>query len=183
MRALTQVIARVLTFRAGGEVMPHAPRLLLVLLCAALAMEVMFALLFSETPINPFWILVRISVGQGLLWLLLQGARKRERFVQTSIALTISTLIYSIVIIPLMLPLLPYLPLLKSSPEKVPAFAAGFVFLAFPITIWFMVLRASIFRGATEYRWVISFLVSMALPFTEAVITISLMKMFGIEGA
>jgi hypothetical protein len=177
MRAMMQVIARLLTFRAGGEEMPHLPRLLVVLLVATLALDAALSMALDDSGSSPLWIALRIAIGQGLLWLLLQGAGKAARFVQTSIALTLVAFVFSLISAPLLLVLWP----VPQDPKQVTALQALLMLTLMPMMIWLMCLRASILRGATDFRWLTAFVIALALLVAEASITLSLMKMFASE--
>ena len=174
MRALTQACWRLLTFRAGGDDMPHSPRLLAVLLAATLALDIALASVLEDNGTSPLWILVRMGIALGLLFLLLQGAGKAARFVQTAIALTLATLTFSIFSAPLLLVLWP----LPQDQKQISAVQALLMLLLMPVFFWLLWVRTWILRGATEYRWPMAFLVSLALLVAEATLTLSLMKMF-----
>lgn len=153
--------------------MPHAPRLLVMLLLATLALDVALSAVLQETGNSPVWIALRIVIGQGLLLLLLQGARKKERFVQTSIALTLVALVFSAASAPLIIAIWP----IPEDPQQLTGLQAAMMLLLMPIMLWLLGVRAWILRGALEYRWLSAFVISLALLVAEASLTLALMKM------
>lgn len=174
MLALIQACFRILSFRAGGEIMPHSPPLLGALLVATFALDAVLSLNLPGIETSPLWIMVRMAISLGLLWWLLKGAGKSARYLQTAMALTLTTLAFAIITAPILLTIWP----IPKEPEQLTAIQALLMLLLMPLTFWLMCVRAWIFHGATEYRWFISFLASIALLVAEATLTAFLMKVF-----
>jgi hypothetical protein len=187
MQALMRAIGQLMTFRIGGESMPHSPRLLLVLLFAMLAVDALLASLIQDNLNTPLAIALRLAIGQALLLLFLHGNRRHERFVQTSIALTLVTLVVTIVTSPLVLQLAPLLkemvqlskasdPAARAQLQMTPVQSMIVLTLA-PLMVWLLLLRAAILRGAVDCRWPMALLMSVALLIAEAVLTTSLLDL------
>lgn len=174
MMALIRACIRILTFRAGGEAMPYSQPLLGALLLVTFALDAVLSLNLPGIETSPLWILVRMGIALGLLWLLMQGAGKAERFVQTATALTLSTLAFAIVTAPILLAIWP----IPKDPGQMTALQALFMLVLMPLTFWLLCVRAWIFHGATEYRWLLAFLASIALLVAEATLTAFLIKAF-----
>lgn len=180
MRELMRAWWQLLTFRVGGEGLPHAPRLLAVLLGLSLALHfavdpVLAALVQNRKEQSVLGLVVNIALGLAMLWMVLNGARKRERFVQTAMAATLSSLAFTVVFMVL---------LVLSWPPPAPDQAtqvyplkliAGLAFL--PLLIWLLCQRAWILQGATGYRWPLAWMIAMALLIAESTIPVSLMEM------
>ena len=187
MQALMRAIGQLMTFRIGGESMPHSPRLLVVLLFAMLVVDASLTALIQDDAGSPFAIALRLAIGQALLFLFLHGNRRHERFVQTSIALTLVTLVVTVVTSPLVLQLAPLLKeMVEVSKASDPAARAQLqvtplqsmiAFTLVPVALWMLFLRASILRGAVEYRWPAALVMSLALLIAETVVTTSLLNL------
>ncbi len=159
--------------------MPHAPLLLGAVVAANVLLEDRFEAalvgLIPDRPAMPlFWLVVHALIELGVLALLLRGANKSARFVQTAIALAVASLVFSLVAGSLFFALLP----LPQKPEGMTAAQAMLMLLTLPLLLWFAAIRTWILHGATEYRWRIALLVALALPIAEGTITVTLMRMF-----
>jgi hypothetical protein len=174
MLALIQSCARLLTFRAGGENMPHSPPLLAVLMALALALDLAVTGRLPDMESSPLLKILNLGVGLGLLFLLLQGAGKAERFLQTAIALALSTLPFQLALSPVILVLWP----VREHPEQLTALQAALTLITMPLFLWWLAVRMWILRGATEYRWLSVIILAMALFVAEITITAFLAKAF-----
>jgi hypothetical protein len=174
MLALIRSCARLLSFRAGGEHMPHSPTLLAMLLAVALVLDIAVTGRLPDVEASPVLKLLNLGVGLGLLFLLLQGAAKAERFVQTATALALSTLPFQLVLSPMILVLWP----VRENPEQLTPLQAMVTLMMLPLFLWWLAVRIWILRGATEYRWLSVIILSMAMFVAEITITAFLAKAF-----
>jgi hypothetical protein len=83
-------------FRRGPEDIPYAPRLLSALLAACVAMQIGFNLNAGVKPGVAASIAIGSLAGLGMVWVLLRGREKSERFVQTATALTAVYLVFEL---------------------------------------------------------------------------------------
>lgn len=174
MKSFFEIWLRLLSFRAGGADMPYAPRLLMLLMAITFALDAALAQVIAiDAESSPLWIAVRLAISLLLLYLLLKGQRKAERFVQTAIALNAAALAFSLLSMPLVLMLWP-LPTPEQA-QTVSAMDAMLAVVLFPMMLWFLILRAWLIHQATEYRYLLSFLISIALLIAEAALTKTLM--------
>lgn len=90
-------------FRRGPEDMPYAPRLLIALLIACAVVQLAFDLHNGATTGMAGAALVGGLAVIGMLFLLLRGRGKSERFVQTATAFTAVKLLFDIAVYPLAL--------------------------------------------------------------------------------
>lgn len=90
-------------FRRGPEDMPYAPRLLIALLAACAAVQMAFDLHNGATPGMAVAALVGGLAVVGMLFVLLRGRGKPERFVQMATAFTAVKLLFDIAVYPLAL--------------------------------------------------------------------------------
>ncbi len=174
MNALLRTIVQLLTFRSGGEHMPYAPRLLVVLIAAMVAIDIVLASVLEGSDNSPLWILVRMLLGVGLLSLLMQALQKSERFVQTAIALALVGLVFTLISAPILLLIWP----LPQDPKLLNGLQASLMLPLMAVMFWFMCLRAWVLRGALDLHFLAAFMLSITLLLAETLVTVSLMKMF-----
>lgn len=159
--------------------MPHSIQLISVLVAVNLVLDwwlegVFAAMVPDRAATSLFWLLMHALIELGLLFLLLRGAGKSPRFVQTAIALAIPSLIFSALAALLMFLLWP----LPAKPEQLTAAQALGAVFCLPLLLWFAAIRTWIVQGATEYRWPTALLFALALPIAGGTIAVSLMRVF-----
>lgn len=136
-------------FRRGPEDMPYVPRLLIALLVACAAVQMAFDLHNGATPGMAGASLVAGLAVVGMLFVLLRGRGKAERFVQTATAFTAVKLVFDAVVYPLAL-LLPLKQILTRfdpadmSGGQTLAMLAVAVLGVWELCVWISVLRRSL---------------------------------------
>lgn len=173
MKILLDRFFAVLTFRAGPQDLPVSPAILTLLLAMTLVLDVLAGKMVQGSAGTAHWIIVRMIIGLFLLWLLLRNANKSARFMQTAIALTLVTLVATLISFPIILAM----GSLPTDPKSLTGTQAGAMLLMFPVFIWFLCARTAIFRSALENHWLSAFLLALGLLLAEAVFTVFLMKL------
>ncbi|HET7932445.1 MAG TPA: hypothetical protein VFL63_13780 [Rhodanobacteraceae bacterium] len=109
-------------FRHGPEDIVYSPRLLIVLLAACAAMQVAFNLHAGIKPAVAAGIIIGSLAALGMVWVLLRGREKPERFVQTATALAAVYLVFELVqnLLTLQLPVATWREQLMATPRQLP---------------------------------------------------------------
>lgn len=173
MRLLIARWWALLTFRSGPADLPHAPWLLAVLLIVAFALDWFGSRSMQPLAGESWWSLLRAAVGMALLWALLAVSGRVARFVQTAIALEMVAIAVNLTFLPILFVVWP----LPADPVAMTPLQMGMGLLLMPLLVWFLTLRASIFRAALETLWLSAFMLSLLLLFTEAALSVSLIRM------
>ncbi|HEX5961200.1 MAG TPA: hypothetical protein VFY97_08135 [Rhodanobacteraceae bacterium] len=154
MPAFLASLADLCRFRGGPEDLPYAPRLLVALLVACGVLQALFNLHQGASPALAAAALPGGLAALGMLFLLLRGRGKVERFVQTATSLTAVYLLFGIVTdaLALLLPLQAWREQLLAHPEQPPAFTGQqilvllviFALGIWQLCIWIRILRRSL---------------------------------------
>lgn len=157
-------------FRRGPEDMPYSPRLLIGLLVACAAVQLAFDLHNGVTPGMAGAALVGGLVVVGMLFVLLRGRGKPERFVQTATAFTAVKLLFDIVVYPLAL----LLPLKQILTRFDPADLSGsqtLVMLAIAVLgIWELCVWIGLLRRSLDIPVAGGVLVFLLLFFVNSIV-------------
>ena len=148
MNATLRWLARIrdiCLLRAGPQDLPYAPRLLVVLLVAGAIVEAAFDLGRGAAVRLVIAANLGTLAALGVLSLLLRWRRKPERFVQTTLALLATSLLFEVAVLPLLLVVGQ-----PTDPKSVTGtqMIAGLVLFA--LVVWLAGIGANILRQALE---------------------------------
>ena len=162
-------------FRRGPEDMPYAPWLLTALLVACAGMQVAFGL---HDGIQRALIAGAIVGGLAMVWLvflLLRGAGKPERFVQTTTALAAAYLLFGLAksLLALLLPVKAWQEQMMAEPGHLPVVTgnqAPVMFAVAALVIWQFCVWVGILRRALEIPVAGGVLVFLLLLFVNVIV-------------
>lgn len=157
-------------FRRGPEDMPYLPGLLVGLLIACAAVQMAFDFHNGATPGMAGAALAGGLAVVGMLFVLLRGRGKPERFVQTATAFTAVKLLFDVVVYPLAL----LLPLKQIFTHFDPAGISGnqtLVMLAVAVLgIWELCVCIGLLRRSLEIPVAGGVLVFLLLFFVNSIV-------------
>lgn len=157
-------------FRRGPEDMPYAPRLLIALLVACAAVEVVFDL---HNGAQPGMVAAALAGGLaviGMLFVLLRGRGKPERFVQTATAFTAVKLLFDIVVYPLAL-LLPLQQIFKHfDPAEISGHLTLVMLAVAVLGVWELCVWIGLLRRSLEIPVAGGVLVFLLLFFVNSIV-------------
>lgn len=172
-------------FRRGPEDMPYSPRLLVALLVACGAMQVAFNL---HDGVKPGVIAGAIMGGLAMVWLvflLLRGAGKPERFVQATSALAAVYLLFGLAknLLTLLLPVRAWQQQMMAQPAHLPEVTGHQtpVMLAIAaLVIWQFCVWVGVLRRALEIPAAGGVLVFLLLLFVNVIVAAVVAGMIGV---
>lgn len=148
-------LADLCRFRRGPEDMPYAPRLLVALLVGCGVLQVLFGWYHGAKPGPIAAALLGGLAVVGVVFLLLRGRGKSERFVQTTTGLAAAYLLFGIVTdaLALLLPLDELYERFVADPGHPPTLTSGEALVALAVialAIWQLCVWIRILRRALE---------------------------------
>ncbi len=170
MNAWFEVAGGLLVFRRGPSDLPHAPRVLavLVLLCVVLRYV---AGSLQQGPTDDLVVAMSATVVELLLLqAIVHASGKSARFVQTASALLVVHLAGQALITLLIAPVAP----LGPNPAEWRPEQSVMAAMSFPIAIWSIALSARILRDALECGLGRAVLLVLALSFTTLILASSI---------
>ncbi len=172
-------------FRRGPEDMPYSPRLLVALLVACGALQVAFNL---HDGVKPALIAGAFVGGLAMVWLvflLLRGTNKPERFVQTTTALAAIYLLFGLAknLLTLLLPVKAWQQQMVADPARLPEVTGHQtpVMLAIAaLVIWQFCAWVGVLRRALEIPLAGGVLVFLLLVFVNLIVAALLASVIGV---
>lgn len=172
-------------FRRGPEDMPYSPRLLVALLVACGALQVAFNL---HDGVKPALITGAVVGGLAMVWLvflLLRGASKSERFVQTASALAAVYLLFGLAknLLTLLLPVKAWQQQMMADPAHLPEVTGhqAPVMLAIAVlVIWQFCAWVGVLRRALEIPVAGGVLVFLLLTFVNLIVAALIAGVIGV---
>lgn len=163
-------------FRRGPEDMPYSPLLLVALLVACAAMQVGFNLDDGAGPAVVAGSIIGGLAAIGMVWLLLRGRGKPERFVQTTTSLAAVYLLFGLAgnLLALLLPLKALREQLVSHPAHMPALTGTqtlVVLVVAALEIWQLCIWIGTLRRALDFTVAGGVLVFLLLVFVNLLVT------------
>ncbi|MGH8145188.1 MAG: hypothetical protein ACREPY_02555 [Rhodanobacteraceae bacterium] len=152
MLAFLASIRDLCLFRRGPEDLPYSPALLIALLIASVVIEGLFDAYRGVQPLLMPVALAGTLATLGVLFLVLRGRRKPERFMQTALALVTTSLLFELIVLPLSLLVMPFAQAAAhaTNPPN-PTQAQALALLAmFAFAIWQICISVNILRRALE---------------------------------
>lgn len=173
-------------FRRGPENMPYSPRLLVALLVACGALQVAFNL---HDGIKPALIAGAFVGGLAMIWLvflLLRGASKSERFVQTTSALAAVYLLFGLAknLLTLLLPVKAWQQQMMADPTHLPEVTghqAPVMFAIAALVIWQFCAWVGVLRRALEIPVAGGVLVFLLLVFVNLIVAALVAGVIGVS--
>ncbi len=150
--------------RAGPQDLPHSPTLLAAAVVASVALDHYAArTLGGATDGLVTRAALALAVGLGLPYLILEVAGRRARFVQTATAITATSLLFAL----LVLPVIAVVGKLPEDPSEITAGQMLFGWLSLALLVWKLVVQGSIFRHALEVPLRQGVMLAVALMLVE----------------
>ncbi|MCX7556111.1 hypothetical protein OS187_04615 [Xanthomonadaceae bacterium JHOS43] len=147
--SLLHLIVDLMRLRAGPQDLPHSPPLLVRFALVALAVDLFSAhvLDVDGTPAPRF--MVAFALTFALPWMLLSWRNRRERYVQTMLALLATGIAFSLLFLPLASwALTQGLIGVDTAPDPQQAL---FAWLILALVVWKVAVTASIWRHALDW--------------------------------
>lgn len=164
MRNLALALRDLCLFRVRPQDLPWAPTLLTTLLAASIIVDAVTGALLGKPGMALAASLIGFAVLLGGLWVLLQLAGKRERFVQAALALVGASLVFGLLAVPVQL-------LLGELPEDLADLAEAQTFgmlLLAGLGMWSLAVMAHILRHTLEKSFFGGLLLALMLNLVVA---------------
>lgn len=164
-------------FRRGPEDIPYAPRVLVALVVLCVAMQVGFNLHAGVKPGVATGIVIGSLAALGMVWVMLRGREKPERFVQTATALTAVYLVFELAqdLLTLRLPVEQWREQLTATPRQLPELTGSQELMAFAVValgIWQLCIWISCLRRSLEISIAGGVLVFLLLVFVYMIVAV-----------
>ncbi len=162
-------------FRRGPEDIPYAPRLLIALLVVCAAMQIAFNLYTGVKPGVAAGIVIGSLADLGMVWVLLRGREKPERFVQTATALAAVYLVFELAqnLLTLRLPIEQWRQQLMATPRHLPELTGSQELMALAVVvlgIWQLCIWISCLRRSLDISIAGSVLMFLLLVFVYMIV-------------
>ncbi|MGH8114141.1 MAG: YIP1 family protein [Rhodanobacteraceae bacterium] len=172
-------------FRRGPEDIPYSPSLLIALLVACGVLQVGFNRRDGASPALVIGSLIGGLAIVGIVFLLLRGRDKSERFVQTTTVLAAVYLLFDIVtnLLTLLLPMKELREHLLSQPTHLPSLTGSQTLVMLAIAalgIWQLCVWVGTLRRALEIPRAGSVLVFLMLVFVNLIVTAVVASLIGV---
>ncbi|MBS0557822.1 MAG: hypothetical protein JSR27_10465 [Proteobacteria bacterium] len=157
MPAFFSVLRDVILLRRGPQDMPHAPRLLVAVCAASLALQLAIASVLGISGDAFGAGLIGLAFNLGVLYLLLGLRGVRSRFVQAALALTSCAMVFAILSVPIVLAAGGKPP----TPETMTPAQALLGVLALPVVVWKLIVDAHILRHSLDVPFAAGLLIAL----------------------
>lgn len=164
MRELALAARDLCFLRLAPQNLPYSANLLIALLAARLGLDLAMGLVIAKLSAALFASILGTTLTLGAVWGLLQMTDRGARFVQTATALTLASLVFGLLSIPLQLGLHP----LPENPEQVAGAQFGMLMLLAILGGWSLAVTGHVLRHALEKSFLQGLGIALVISFTIA---------------
>lgn len=165
----------IVLLRRGPQDLPYSPSLLIAVTVAAALMNYLLGtVLFAEPRTELLNNALGVGLCLGVLYLVLLGKQRQERFVQTALASMLAEVLNLALLLPLAAAAGP-MPLKEPKPEDINGLQVLLMLPMAAIGLWKFVIEAHVLRHALEVRLILALPLAFAIRFAAAILLIALL--------
>lgn len=169
------ILRDIVLLRRGPQDLPYSPSLLIAATVAVILLSHLFGtLLLAEPRAELLHTAIGVGLGLGVLYLVLLGKQRQERFVQAALAGMLAEVLSLSLLLPLAAAAGP-MQLPATKPEDISGVQLLAMLLMAAIGLWKFVVEAHVLRHALEIRLMLALPLAFALRFAAAVLLIAML--------
>lgn len=169
MPDLLLILRDIVLLRRGPQDLPFTPSLLGMLFVVDVALSALMETLLTLGEGALLRNVAGTGLALGVIYLLLYARQFQARFVQTSLAFLLVSVVFTALIVALFTVLAPP-PLTGTKPEPVTGVQTLSLLAFFALALWKLAVDAHVLRHALEIRYLLALPIALGLHFAVSVL-------------